>query len=226
MSPDLEVSAEDGKVQKWMHSSILALIKMIEEKDMGCRYYELSNAKLGPQCILVCIEISEEFIIEEATEAMNGYAHSISVKSTFPWRKLMSASLSEEPLRLTRASVSHFECFLQCGAMTDYNLVTAEVPQALMMEMLHSCKIRANLKAQSPELHDRLMGVISECKAEWMTEMSTGSNSRTSNTATTATTITIHLADSMQRARSVIRQGGSYRAAGDCSDSVPLFDVA
>eukprot|EP00971_Amphidinium_carterae_P344977 6485681-Amphidinium_carterae.2 len=141
-------------------------------------------------------------------QSCNGYSSSLSVQnipleeaqiSNFAAAVHMSESLvealkSEDALCLTRSSVNHTECFLQCGPMGELNLVTSEVLQALAMDVPHSSKIRATLKAQSPELHERLMTMVNQIKSAWLKEEKSKSTS-SSSASNSVTPVTIQLAE-------------------------------
>eukprot|EP00971_Amphidinium_carterae_P087071 1722406-Amphidinium_carterae.2 len=77
--------AEGGRMKKWLHTSLPTIQKMLETGNLGSRlayhHYQLSNAKLGPQTILLCAELNEDFFIDEGVSALNGYCHSISIKN-------------------------------------------------------------------------------------------------------------------------------------------------
>eukprot|EP00971_Amphidinium_carterae_P077680 1536092-Amphidinium_carterae.2 len=63
---------------------------------------------------------------------------------------------SEETLKLTRASISHFECFVECSCMTETGFITSETLEAMAVNVPPSCKIRATVNTQCPELADKI----------------------------------------------------------------------
>eukprot|EP00971_Amphidinium_carterae_P005097 101845-Amphidinium_carterae.1 len=100
-------------------------------------HYELSAARVDNQCMLISVLMSEDYLIETATQAINCYLMSLNV-SSMPIEEVkisifaavhISESLAvalkpEDTMRLISSSVSHFECFLQRVHMAEANLVT------------------------------------------------------------------------------------------------------
>eukprot|EP00971_Amphidinium_carterae_P026612 525309-Amphidinium_carterae.1 len=135
--------------------------------------------------------VNENFIIENAVPAVNGYSSSENVVIddlekagvTLHSCVQIAGSIVEElrstaTTELTRASISHYESLYEVSALSEHRLASSEMLVALATDTPHSTKVRSTLHHQAPELFSMLMETIKvikeagakEAKAQWESE--------------------------------------------------------
>eukprot|EP00971_Amphidinium_carterae_P085902 1699435-Amphidinium_carterae.1 len=187
---------QEEKVLRYLHTSPATAEEFLSKNSLGQRmchhHFGLSQATIGENGVLIIgIMVSENFIIENALPAENGYSSSENIVIndleqagvTLHSCVQVAGSIVEElrstaTTELTRASISHYESLYEVSVLSEHRMASSEMLVALATETPHSMKVRSTLHHQTPEFFSMLMETIKvikdagakEAKAQWESE--------------------------------------------------------
>eukprot|EP00971_Amphidinium_carterae_P238569 4735913-Amphidinium_carterae.1 len=148
-------------------------------------HFQLSGATLtSGEVYIIQAQVSEEWLCNNATRCVNGYAISErvermnTVESKFRITGLVKvlgslkeALDTEESMSLTRCSISHYECLLHSSFLSEHSMLTSESVMALAMPHLPGAnKIRATINQQCPETAQLWEDALNQIKESWKTQ--------------------------------------------------------